>query len=339
MKKIFLITTILLYSILLLTMSISCSQSSGKNNENKSNFMDETINEQQILSSKAWLERIFECQDGNGYCFPDEERVLTEQYYQFFIESLQIFEYPDFETEVEQKAAEEAYINRWKDVYPVGKEIWYPFGRGNGVEPGFKLKNVVVTHLADLIYSVMVHFDEDDLFLNTLRLIQSGDDFLIDYIETVYLESNEDEQQIRFLQNFALANFQLGSNPLDAKRLMGEPLFEETEEIPMEVSGFVDEDYITKRTAMEYEDIQLVYQDNQMIHAFIDKPGKRFGWIVCEDKSCDKTYLMEKFKLTQDFIFENNEDGETIIMGGYMSLQITIDENELVKTIEFNTGP
>jgi acyl CoA:acetate/3-ketoacid CoA transferase alpha subunit len=48
---------------------------------------------------------------------------------------------------------------------------------------------------------------------------------------------------------------------------------------------------------------------------------------------------MEKFKLTQDFIFENNEDGETIIMGGYMSLQITIDENDLVKTIEFNTGP
>ena len=339
MKKIFLITTILLYSILLLTMSISCSQSSGKNNENKSNLMDETINEQQILSSKAWLERIFECQDGNGYCFPDEERVLTEQYYQFFIESLQIFEYPDFETEVEQKAAEEAYINRWKDVYPVGKEIWYPFGRGNGVEPGFKLKNVVVTHLSDLIYSVLIHFDEDDLFLSTLSLVQSGEGFLIDYVETVHLESNEDEQQIRFLQNFALANFQLGSNPLDAKRLMGEPLFEETEEIPMEVSGFVDEDYITKRTAMEYEDIQLVYQDNQMIHAFIDKPGKRFGWIVCEDKSCDKTYLMEKFKLTQDFIFENNEDGETIIMGGYMSLQITIDENELVKTIEFNNGP
>ncbi len=339
MKKRFLITTILLYSILLLTMSISCSQSSGKNNENKSNLMDETINEQQVISGETWLKSIFQCQDGNGYCFPDEESVLTEQYYQFFIESLQIFEYPDFETEVEQKAAEEAYINRWKDVYPVCKEIWYPFGRGNGVEPGFKLKNVVVTHLSDLIYSVLIHFDEDDLFLSTLSLVQSGEGFLIDYVETVHLESNEDEQQIRFLQSFALANFQLGSNPLDAKRLMGEPLFEETEEIPMEVSGFVDEDYITKRTAMEYEDIQLVYQDNQMIHAFIDKPGKRFGWIVCEDKSCDKTYLMEKFKLTQDFIFENNEDGETIIMGGYMSLQITIDENELVKTIEFNTGP
>ena len=339
MKKIFLITTILLYSILLLTMSISCSQSSGKNNENKSNLMDETINEQQILSSKAWLERIFECQDGNGYCFPDEERVLTEQYYQFFIESLQIFEYPDFETEVEQKAAEEAYINRWKDVYPVGKEIWYPFGRGNGVEPGFKLKNVVVTHLSDLIYSVLIHFDEDDLFLSTLSLVQSGEGFLIDYVETVHLESNEDEQQIRFLQNFALANFQLGANPLDAHRLLGEPLIEETEEGTMEVSGYVDVDYITKRTAMEYEGIQLVYQDNQMIHAFIDKPGKRFGWIVCQDESCDKTYLIKKLKLTEDYIFENDEDGETIIMGGYMSLQITIDENELVKTIEFNTGP
>lgn len=339
MKKRIFITITLFSSILITGLLISCSQSSGKNNKNKSNLMDETINEQQILSSKAWLERIFECQDGNGYCFPDEERVLTEQYYQFFIESLNIFEYPNFETEVEQKAAEEAYKNKWKDIYPVGKEIWYPFGRGNGVEPGFKLKNVVVTHLADLIYSVMVHFDEDDLFLNTLQLVQSGDDFLIDYIETVYLESAYDEGQILFLQNFTLANFQLGANPLDAHRLMGKPLIEETEEGPMEVSGYVDKDYIVKTTTMEYDGIRLVYEDNQMIHAFIDKAGKSFGWIVCEDKSCDKTYLMEKFKLTQDFIFENNEGGETIIIGDFMSLTITLDENELVKTLEFNTGP
>ena len=329
----------LLCTILITALLTGCNQSSGKNSESKSTRVKETINEQQVLPSHTWLKSIFSCQEGNGYCFPEEERVLTEQYYQFFIESLQIFEYPDFETEVEQKAAEEAYINRWKDVYPVGKEIWYPFGRGNGVEPGFKLKNVVVTHLSDLIYSVMIHFGEDDLFLSTLSLVQSGNGFLIDYVETVHLESGEDEQQILFLQNFALANFQLVSNPLDAKRLMGEPLLEEAEDIAMEVSGFVDEDYIVKRTTMEYEGIRLVYEDNQMIHAFIDKPGKSFGWIVCEDKSCDKTYLMEKFKLTQDFVFENDEGGETIIMGGYMSLQITLDENELVKTIEFNTGP
>ncbi|NLZ94495.1 MAG: hypothetical protein GX921_01560 [Bacteroidales bacterium] len=301
--------------------------------------MKETIREQQILPSHAWLKSIFECQDGSGYCFPDEEHVLTEQYYQFFIESLQVFEYPDFETEEEQVAAEKAYESKWKDIYPVGKEIWYPFGRGNGVEPGFRLENVVITHLYDLIYSVMIHFGDDDLFLSTLQLVQSGDAFLIDYVETVHLESGEDEQQILFLQNFALANFQLGSNPLDAKRLMGEPLFEETEEIAMEVSGFIDEDYIAERTTMEYDGVRLVYQDNQMIHAFVDKPGKSLGWVICEDENCDKNYLMEKFKLTQDFIFENDEGGETIIMGGHMSLRITLDKNELVKTIEFNTGP
>ncbi len=339
MKKRTFITIALLCTILIIALFTSCNQSSGKNSESKSARVKETINEQQVLPSHTWLKSIFNCQEGNGYCFPDEERVLTEQYYQFFIESLQIFEYPDFETEEEQIAADKAYENKWKDIYPVGKEIWCPFGRGNGVEPGFRLQKVVITHLSDLIYSIMIHFGEDDLFLSTLQLVESGDEFLIDYLETVHLESAEDEQQILFLQNFALANFKLGSNPLDAKRLMGEPLFEEAEEIAMEVSGFVDEDYIVKRTTMEYEGIRLVYEDNQMIHAFIDKPGKSFGWIVCEDKSCNKTYLMEKFKLTQDFLFENDEGGETIIMGGYMSLQITLDENELVKTIEFNTGP
>ena len=339
MKKRIFITTILLCSILITALLTSCNQSSGKNNDSKSTRLNETISEQQILSSHTWLKGIFDCHDGNSYCFPEEERVLTEQYYQFFIESLQIFEYPDFETEEEQIAAEKAHEQKWKDIYPVGKEIWYPFGRGNGIEAGFKLKNVVVTHLADLIYSVMIHFDEEDLFLNTLRLVHSGDDFLIDYIETVYLESDYDERQMLFLQNFMLANFQLGGNTLDAHRLMGEPLIEETEEGPMEVSGYVDEDYIVKTTTMEYDGIKLVYEDNKMIYAFIDKPGKSFGWVICGDKNCDKSFLMEKFKLTQDFVYTNDEGGETIIMGGFVSLQITLDENEWVKTIEMNTGP
>ncbi len=339
MKKTILSAAISICLLLVVALSIGCTQSSGKTDENKFASLKKTTNEQQIVSGETWLKSIFNCQDGNGYCFPDEERVLTEQYHKFFIESLQIFEYPNFETEEGQIAAEKAHEQKWKDIYPVGKEIWYPFGRGNGVEPGFHLKNVVITHLSDLIYSVMVHFGEDYLFLSTLSLVQYGDEFLIDYIETVYLEAGEDEQQILFLQNFALANFQLGANPLDAHRLMGKPLIEETEEGPMEVSGFVDEDYIVKTTTMEYDGIRLVFEDNQIIHAFIDKPGKSFGWVICGDKKCDKSFLMEKFKLTQDFVFENDEGGETIIIGGYMSLIITLDENELVKTIEFNTGP
>ena len=248
MNKTILSAAIFICSLLVVALSIGCTQSSGKTGENKSDSLKKTTSEQQVVSGETWLKSIFNCQDGNGYCFPDEERVLTEQYYQFFIESLQIFEYPNFETEEEQIAAEEAYKNKWKDIYPLGKEIWYPFGRGNGVEPGFLLKNVVITHLSDLIYSVMVHFGEDDLFLSTLSLVQFGDSFLIDYIETVYLEAGEDEKQILFLQNFALANFQLGANPLDAKRLMGKPLSEEAEEKTMEVSGFVDEGYIVTTT-------------------------------------------------------------------------------------------
>ena len=124
MKKRIYITAILLGSILRTAVLTSCKQSSGKNSNSKSTRVNETIGEQQILSSHVWLKGIFDCGDGKGYCFPEEERVLTEQYYQFFIETLQIFEYPDFETEEEQIAAEKAHEQKWKAIYPVGKEIW-----------------------------------------------------------------------------------------------------------------------------------------------------------------------------------------------------------------------
>jgi|SRR5690554_6275199 hypothetical protein len=339
MKKSILSSTTLLFSILAIALSTSCNQAARNQEDNTSGSLMGKTDAQQIASGDKWLKSIFQCSAEIGYCLPDEKKVFTERYLEFYHEKLEIYEYPEFEAQEEQIAAEKVFKNKWKDIYPLGKEIWYPFGRGNGVEPGFKLKNVVITHLSDLIYSVMIHFGEDDLFLSTLSLVASGGEFLINYIESEYLESAEDEQQTLFSQNFSLANFQLGANPLDAYRLMGKPLSEETEEKTMEVSGFLDEDYIVSTTTMDYDGIRLVYEDNQMIHAFIDKPGKSFGWIICNDKKCDKTYLIEKFKLTPDYIFENDEGGETIIMGGYMSLQITLDENELVKTIEFNTGP
>ena len=339
MKKRFLITTTLLYSILLVTMSISCSQSSNNTDKYKSDSLKETISEQQVISGETWLKSIFQCQDGNGYCFPDEESVLTEQYYQFFIESLNIYEYPDFETEEEREVAEEAYEDKWKDVYPLDKDVLYPFGRGNGVEKGFNLKNVTISHLSDLKYSLLVDYGVEGIFLNALLLVPSDDAFLIDYIETKYLDSAENEDQILILQNLALANFQLGVNPLDAHRLMGKPLSETTEEGSLEVSGFVDEDYVVITTTMEYKGIKMIYEDNRMIHAYIDQPGKSFGWITCGDKECDKNLLMKKFNLTKENIYNNEEGEETIFMGDFVSLNITLDENDLVKTIEFNTGP
>ena len=188
MKKKILFTTTLLYSLLVFTVSTSCNQTSDKKEEGKSDSLEVAINDKEFASGETWLESIFECDNGKGYCFPDEEKVFTERYYQFFIESLEIFEYPDFENEEDQIAVEKAYKNKWKDIYPLDKEVWAPFGRGNGVEAGDKLEDVTITLISDLEYNVVVDYGGGAVFSNDVVLVESGDSFTIDYIETEFIE-------------------------------------------------------------------------------------------------------------------------------------------------------
>ncbi len=111
-------------------------------------------------------------------------------------------------------------------------------------------------------------------------------------------------RHLPFLQNLTLAIQQLGANPIEAKRLLGEPQSELAETGPMETSGYVDEDYIVTTTNMVYDGIRLIYEDERMIHANITKPGKRFGWITIGDKKCNKDFIMKKFKLTEDNFYD-----------------------------------
>lgn len=287
-------------------------------------------------SGEKWLNGIFECSNGSGFCLPDEPKVFTEQYLNFYQESLEIYEYPEFETEEKQMSAEIAFKNRWKNSYSLHKDIWPPFGRGNGMEAGYKLENVTINHLFDLIFSVIIDYGDDEIFFNTLKLIPSADAFSIDYIETISIDSDREEGFIPFLQNFSLAKFQLGSNPLDAKRLLGKPKSESAKTGPVEVSGQVDEDYIVTTTTLEFDGIRLVYEDDRMIHALIDKSGKSFGWIIIGDKKCNKDFLREKFCLEKDDFYE----GDKIIIMNWeiISLLISLDENGLVNKIEMNSG-
>ena len=188
MKKRILITITLLFSIMVFSISTSCNQNSSKKDESKSDDLEDPINEQEISSGEVWLKSIFECDNGNGYCFPDEKKVLTERYYEFFIESLAIYEYPDYETENEQIAAEKAYKNKWKDIYPLGEEVWAPFGRGNGIGAGEKVENVSISRISDLKYTVLIDYGEGSVFSNDVVLIRSGDAFLIDYLKTDLIE-------------------------------------------------------------------------------------------------------------------------------------------------------
>ncbi|MDD4575747.1 MAG: hypothetical protein PHI36_04905 [Bacteroidales bacterium] len=163
MKKTIIVTKTLLFLLLTLGISTSCNQTP---------------------SAEKWLKSIFECPNGSSFCFPDQEKVFTKQYLEFYYESLEIYEYPDFETEEEQVAAEKAFENKWKNIYSLDAYIWPPFGMGNGIEVGYNLKNVTITPIAELEYTVIIDFGQETVFSNKVVLVRSGEAFLIDYIET-----------------------------------------------------------------------------------------------------------------------------------------------------------
>ena len=188
MKKPIFTATILLSSILLFTMSTSCNQHSGKTEANKSDSLKEVINDQSIPSGGKWLKSIFQCGDGSNYCFPNEEKVCTKRYYEYFVESLGIYEYPDFETENERIAAEKAFKNKWKDIYPLETEVLSPFGRGNGLEAGQKLNDVSIASISDTKYTVVIDYGDGIKTTTEVTLIANGKSFLIDYMKSEFIK-------------------------------------------------------------------------------------------------------------------------------------------------------
>lgn len=426
MKKITVLPTALLGSIMLFSILIGCDQSSANKPTSQSASVEKTAQEQPLSSEEVWLKSIFsQCKSGSGYCLPDQEKVFTERYLEFYQDQLEIFEYPNFATEEQLLAAKKAYRNKWQNIYPLDKEIWPPFGMGNGMMAGDTLENVTINRLSDLEYSVLIEYSDGEVFSNKLSLIPSYDTFLIDFIDTqpkeqqatqvkfsdpgidkvlpvfmknkanttLYNEAstdsgiistladedhflligltavkdaqnktwykcyypkkqvqgwtrqvshwdfNEDEKLLPLLQNLTLANLQLGATPDDAKRLLGKPLAEIAETGAMETSGFIDEDYIVTTTTMEYDGIQLIYEDERMIHAEISKPGQSFGWITIGDRKWNKSAIIKKFKLTNEDFYDNDEGVKVLnISKDILSLSIYLDKNDLVKTITWHYG-
>ena len=425
MKKTITFPVALLSSIIAVTVLTGCDQSSA-NEVSKPAVVKEAIDKQQVSVGEKWLQSIFsQCKSGHGYCLPDDEKIFTKRYKEFYQEQLEIFEYPDFATEDELIAAKQAYKNKWKDIYPLDKEVWTPFGQGNGMMAGDTLENVSISRTADLQYNVLVEYNHGDIFSSNLLLIPSNGTFLIDFIDTTLKEKkdvqvkfsdpgidkilpvfmknqanttlyddasvdsgivatlpdednflligvtaikdkankvwyktyypkeqiqgwtrqvshwdfSEDEKHLPLLQNLTLANLQLGASPLDAKRLLGKPRSETSETGPLETSGYIDEDYIVTTTELTYDGIQLIYQDEMMIHAEISKPGKSFGWITIGDKKWNKDSVMKTFKLTDEEFYDNNEGVKVLtIYRDILSLSIYLDANDLVKKIIWNYG-
>lgn len=426
MKKITVLSTVLLGSIMLFSTLTGCDKSSADKQESNAGSVEKVIDEKQLSSEEAWLKGIFsQCKSGNGYCLPDDEKVFTKRYLEFYQDQLETFEYPDFSTEEEWISAKKAYSNKWQDIYPLDKEIWPPFGMGNGMMTGDSLENVTISKISDLEYSVLVEYRDGEVFSNKLLLKPLGDTFLIDFIETqpkekkaiqvkfsdpgidkilpVFMKNkanttlyddastdsgiistladediflligltavkdkanrtwykcyypkeqvqgwtrqvshwdfNENEKLLPLLQNLTIANLQLGATPNDAKRLLGKPLSEIAETGAMETSGFIDEDDIVTTTTMEYDGIQLTYQDERMIHAEVSKLGQSFGWITIDDKKWNKNSIMKIFKLTDEDIYDNDKGEKVItIAKDILSLSVYIDTNDRVKNITWHYG-
>ena len=187
MKTLIVCPAILLGSMMIFTTLSGCDQSATNNQTTESTAVEKIADEQQVevTSGELWLRDIFsQCKSGNGYCVPDHERIFTKRYNEFWEESYGIYEFPDFETEDELAAAETTYKNKWKDIYPLDKEIWTPFGMGNGMDVGDTLENVTISHISDRQYSVIVEYTDGNVFSNKVLLTPSGNAFLIDFIDT-----------------------------------------------------------------------------------------------------------------------------------------------------------
>lgn len=140
----------------------------------------------QSVAELDWLNSIFQCENGEGFCFPNENEVCSERYMEFLIEGNQIYGASHL-TDQEKKLATVDYQKKWQGIYPLEtQEIW-PFGRGNG--DVIILKNVSITPLGSSKYEVNVVYDADYSTKNIVRLIPVNQSYQIDYIETKYNES------------------------------------------------------------------------------------------------------------------------------------------------------
>lgn len=142
-----------------------------------------------------------------------------------------------------------------------------------------------------------------------------------------------------FMQTLSLAYLQLGATPREAKRLLGPPQSEQVDVAPEEVSGYLDEETSVTTITLTYAGLHLVYADDQLIHATINQPGKGFGQIVCGDPQVTTAALMQAFNLSEEHRHSHEDGGTRLVMGGFLSLTLSLDERDMVTQIVFNTGP
>ncbi len=147
--------------------------------------------EAQIFSNdpeKEWLQDLFKCRNGNKFCFylDQEELVTTKRFYQFMIDSEQIYGATNL-AEEEIPLAEIKYKEKWSSVYPLRKDM-EPWLFGRAQDDMENIKDVKIEKIGDLKYRVFVDYGESYQTLNEVALVKSNNSYLIDYCKTEYMD-------------------------------------------------------------------------------------------------------------------------------------------------------
>ena len=193
--------------ILLLFSLISCdkdtsvsSEISSKNTVDSIQFINKTEenlssnqNTQKLIATnddqaaKVWLQDLFRCRNGNQFCFylEKEEEVCTKRFYEFMIDSEEIYGASAL-SEEEMPAAKKKYEKKWSGIYPLRKDM-EPWLFGRAQDDMENIKSVKIEQITPLKIRVFVDYDSYKT-LNEVILLQSNDSFLIDYCTTEYID-------------------------------------------------------------------------------------------------------------------------------------------------------
>lgn len=196
----------IIFSLLLLGL-MSCDKNKSVSTDRSSNNKADSIqlvaqkddyrtsnkdHQNQIASNidqaaKVWLQNIFKCKNGNQFCFylEKEEEVCTKRFYEFMIDSEEIYGASGL-SEEELPAAKKKYTKKWSGIYPLRKDM-EPWLFGRAQDDMENIKTVKIEQISPLKFRVFVDYDSYKT-LNEVTLLQSNDSFLIDYCATEYID-------------------------------------------------------------------------------------------------------------------------------------------------------
>lgn len=161
------------------------------------------------------------------------------------------------------------------------------------------------------------------------------------YYDTAF-DKDEADRDVAFHQVLAQAYLDVGSSAGEAVRLLGKPISEQSRKVGEEAATYVDGEFIDTETSLDFDGISLVYAGTLLQSAFVDKPGVSFGGIICNDKKCDKEFVLKKFRLGKEYV-EKVTDKQSKFYGmeyiytsyGIKNFTIWINSQNLVEAVQY----